>query len=545
MSEDFISFLERISKTELEDGQTIIEKTTYQDVALWWFIRSTLFHRIENITKLEKFPKRKIFCSIQLLFDFLTSILVRANTFFYKQNKKKKSFNKKILITAFNMDWRKILDTSTMKLKKSDAFFDSIFTELLKRNYEIITTCQYSIRGVFFGLKIIIEKRKKQKGIIHKPLNNYWSYQAWKKSRLAKKYFKKIWEELENDDTFKNLWKYNNRNLYELIKDDLAYYFTQSFPQIIKYTETVKRLLSKEKPDLILLQDEYGGFGKSLIVTGKLRNIPTLAIQHGIIHPFHYGYIHAKNEISQTGSIKSPYCPIPDKIAVYGSYFKRFLTQKTSYPKDSIVITGQPRYDILTKPDKIFSKKKVFKRLRINPDKKLIVWTTQSHGLSKEENKKLFYAVYKTTKKLSDKIQLVVKLHPREKKVHMHRDIAKKVGINPIIIKNINIYELLYACDAMITRHSTTATEAVILNKPVIILNLSGQPDPVAYYTKSNVALGVYQEEKLLFAIESVLYDEEIKNKLTANRKKFISEHCYKIDGKATERIVKLIKKME
>ena len=48
----------------------------------------------------------------------------------------------------------------------------------------------------------------------------------------------------------------------------------------------------------------------------------------------------------------------------------------------------------------------------------------------------------------------------------------------------------------MLTKDSTTAMEAIALNKPVIVLNLGGEPD-VVDYVEHCVALGVYKEEDL------------------------------------------------
>ncbi|HJH26921.1 MAG TPA: hypothetical protein C5S37_09180 [Methanophagales archaeon] len=106
--------------------------------------------------------------------------------------------------------------------------------------------------------------------------------------------------------------------------------------------------------------------------------------------------------------------------------------------------------------------------------------------------------------------------------------------------KESDTYEQLFVCDLMITRHSTTAMEAVALNKPIIILNLSGEPDPVEY-VKEGVALGVYKEGDLKPTIEKLLKDD---SELAKNRKKYIETYLYKIDGKATERVVNLIEEM-
>ncbi len=62
--------------------------------------------------------------------------------------------------------------------------------------------------------------------------------------------------------------------------------------------------------------------------------------------------------------------------------------------------------------------------------------------------------------------------------------------------------------------------EAIALNEPVIVLSLSGEPDPVEF-VQEGVAMGVYQEEYLELAIESLLIDD---SELARNSKQYIEK---------------------
>lgn len=79
--------------------------------------------------------------------------------------------------------------------------------------------------------------------------------------------------------------------------------------------------------------------------------------------------------------------------------------------------------------------------------------------------------------------------------------------------------------------------EAVALNKPVIILNLSDQDDSVEYVVEG-VATGVYDAGLLKESIERLLRDD---SELAANREKYIQKYLYKVDGKATQRVLEII----
>jgi CDP-glycerol glycerophosphotransferase (TagB/SpsB family) len=206
---------------------------------------------------------------------------------------------------------------------------------------------------------------------------------------------------------------------------------------------------------------------------------------------------------------------------------------------DNIVVTGLPRYDILGRAGEVYSKSDFRKRYNINLNYKIIHWSTQCHVFSREENEANFKAVFGAMKKLKD-VTLVIKQHPSESE-KFTEEIKRHIkvhGANAIVVpKNSDTYEQLFACDLMITRHSTTAMEAVALDKPVIILNLSGEPDQVEY-VKEGVALGVYKEIDLHVALERLLSDD---SDLAVRRERYIEKYLYKIDGKATERVIKII----
>jgi len=228
---------------------------------------------------------------------------------------------------------------------------------------------------------------------------------------------------------------------------------------------------------------------------------------------------------------------IPDIYIVTGHIFKEKIEKHLPFKR--VIVTGQSRYDNFVDFRNIYSKEKFFKKYKINPNHKIVLWTTQCHGLSYEENIKNFKVVFKTIQNLKN-TTLIIKQHPAEEKKYtkMIKKELKDYKINAIITpKDSDTYEQLFVCDLMITRHSTTATEAIALNKPVIILNLSGEPDPVEY-VKEGVALGVYNEKDLKPTIEKLLRDD---SELAKNRKSFIEKYLYKMDGKATERVVNLI----
>jgi len=291
-----------------------------------------------------------------------------------------------------------------------------------------------------------------------------------------------------------------------------------------------QNILSINQPKVLFLTCEYCNFQKELAYISHLKNIPVIALQHGEITDTHSGYIYQDNCFQSL---------LPDITCVFGQKYYELLTKESIYNSWQVVVTGSPRYDILYYTDKLYSKEKFIQKYNISAYNQIILWATQCHGISEEENKKNFKAMFETLQNLKD-VTLIIKQHPGEgnKYTKMIKDALKYYNLNILITpKSSDIYEQLYVCDIMVTKNSTTAMEAVTLNKPVIVLNLSGEPDVVGYVTEG-VALGVYNEKYLKPTIEKLLKDD---SELAENRNKYIETYLYNIDGKSTERVLKII----
>jgi hypothetical protein len=436
----------------------------------------------------------------------------------------------KILFTSENLEWRVVRDYEFNHLKKTDAFFDSIINKS-GRKYKYLGV--YPIGFSTLGLRVFIDKLRNWE-IPYRPFDLYLSPDALRAHTSASGYFRVVWRELNKDENFKKLCIYNGKNLYAEIGVELWFYLLVVFPRFIKHIEMARQMVRREKPDLILIEEEYGEFERTLAVAGKLEGTPTLGIQHGVIVPTHYGYIFEKEDKGKM--------ILPDFTAVYGQYHYDLLTKYSIYEPERVIVTGQPRYDILHYVDGVYSKQKFLEKNKINPVHKILLWTTQSHGLSDGENALNFETVFETMQNIEN-VTLIVKQHPGEGERHteMIKDYLKKYKVDAVLTKkDSDTYEQIYVCDLLVTRTSTTAMEAVALNKPLIILNLSGKSDAVDY-VEQGVALGVYKEEDLKITIEKLLTSDL---ELAGNREQYIRKYLYKIDGKAAERVVSVIERI-
>ncbi len=540
MTNDFtenkvISWIKKFTCTPIYNNKNIREIIEYEGISLWWFIDIYIYKRIKAIVDegtdecfsyVQSSGKHLVLARtiIRFLFGKILHLFYR------------KRGRLKVMVVSSHLSWR-IASDSYLKKTKKDIVVGGIIERLVEKGYRVIALDQTTMHGG--EIKGMIEKTLQEPGI-WMPSETYITPQTISKVLGSRKGLEEKWKALEGNPKFINALTYGGRSLFKSLRRDFQLCVKFHIPKDIFYIEIMKNAVRVEKPDLVLVTGEYASLGLAAIIAGKQERIPTLAIPHGLITPDSRAYMYAKDEISPQGNFRSPYHPIPDKIAVYGEYDKTILTEVSSYPKESILITGQPRYDILSRVDELFDRKTTFKRLGLKPEKKLVVWTTQSQGLSQEENDRSFRAVYSTIKQLSDEVQLIVKLHPNERNTTMHKQIAEEIGIDPLIVRDVDIYEVVYACDLLITKHSITGREAIAMNKPVIVLDL-GKERMYIEYIKEGVALAAHNEEDLKNAIRELLKDD---SKLAEKRKHYIEKYLHKIDGKSTERVIALIEEM-
>lgn len=281
--------------------------------------------------------------------------------------------------------------------------------------------------------------------------------------------------------------------------------------------------ISQLNPKIIISNDDV----MMLKPKSQMSEFGFITMQSGLVYPVLELYRRLFIEEFGSELVKADY------FLCTGDYFKPL--KDFSRVSKKVIVSGQPRYDNLVNAAKIYNRKQILTDLGLDPNKKMVLWTTSTHSLCFHENIDCINAVYSTMMSLTD-VQLVIKLHPDENE---NAPFYKtNTCFKPVIAdKDADTDSLLFACDLMITKSSTTAMEAIILNRPAIILNLSGEPDKVNY-VKEGVAIGVYKPDQLEPAITSLLTDDRV---LAVNRDAYIKKYLHRIDGKATARVVEVI----
>jgi CDP-glycerol glycerophosphotransferase (TagB/SpsB family) len=136
-----------------------------------------------------------------------------------------------------------------------------------------------------------------------------------------------------------------------------------------------------------------------------------------------------------------------------------------------------------------------------------------------------------------------VKVHPRESTSHYRNLLARLDAQDAIVVHDVDLNALLQASALLITGFSTVALEAMVYKCPVLIVNLTGEPDPVDYVS-SGAALGAYTPDEIVTQMTRLLAETQASTALATARQEYLLDQLYRIDGQASQRVADLIQKM-
>ena len=284
----------------------------------------------------------------------------------------------------------------------------------------------------------------------------------------------------------------------------------------------IRRFIRWLRPAGLLLADEY--HHQDWLAAADAEGVPTIAVQHGLIHGLHGGYIHR----SRPSALR-----LPDRTYVFGHWEQRLLTTASVYREDEVTVGGSPRLDLVSPAH---SDRAVIRdELGVAPGDRLVLIS----GTWGTTDRRFRYPI--SLARLIDRplprVHLGVKLHPGEPDEGPYRALVEGVaaarGFAPppiTVVRTIDLYRLLGASDAHIGIHSTVLTEAVAAGTPNLLADTLPGTDLVGYVS-AGVALPVRTGADVLAALDAAQpLDEDA-------RRAFLDDHFE--PGDASDRIAR------
>lgn len=277
-------------------------------------------------------------------------------------------------------------------------------------------------------------------------------------------------------------------------------------------------MLRAEQPASILLKNDGPLPTRTMATTAANEEIPTLLIQHGVDLP------------------SRRYVPVSDRIAVWGERWQKVMQKKGVEPQ-KIEITGAPQFDHLSH----YSRKdqsQVREQLSVPVDSGTFTVLLASQPFDDTIRSSLIQTAVDTVSDLPD-VELLLRPHPRED-IELHNNAATGLP-NVQVTANDDIHDILFASDVVLALRSTVVLEASLLNRPVIILNISAEKPPISEFSEQNGFTEVTNSVEAKQCIEEMKSNPDSTEGYVKKQPGFGREYAFNEDGGAAGRVAKLV----
>ncbi|MFQ5790970.1 MAG: hypothetical protein ACE5JI_10910, partial [Acidobacteriota bacterium] len=310
--------------------------------------------------------------------------------------------------------------------------------------------------------------------------------------------------------------------------------FLLQLPWAIRSYCEMRTILVQEQPELLVLYAESSGLGRAAVAAACELGIPSFAIQHGIMYPRYYSHEHGADEV---GGSADGACsvPMPTRTAVFGSLARQLLVTRGHYPPERIVITGSPKFDALVEAARGYDRRSIRSRLGLGQTGPMLVVASRYSAIGP-----VFRELVRAAGSIPE-LRLVVKPHQAESS-EPYQAVVDEEGARCVHIASAsdNLLELLFASDGLITVDSLASSEALVLGRPVLVVNLPSNLTPLV---ERGVAVGVRRDEPIEARLRQFLFDPPSASELEARRKQYLQEFAYGADGGSTERILAALRR--
>jgi len=361
------------------------------------------------------------------------------------------------------------------------------------------------------------------------PVNRYTTWAVARQTLRASRLAREAWRTLRGSPGMREAFSHRGVAFADLAVADLAGTLLLQLPWAVRSYEEMAAVLDHLRPAAVCLYAESSGWGRAAVAACRAARVPTVAVQHGIVYPKYYSYRHGPGEEG---------CPRPDRTAVFGESARRLLAEMGGYDPSSLVVTGSPKFDDLLASAGSHDRSAIRARLGVDGERALVLVASRYRGI-RSTHAAIGPALPALVRAVqsSDGVVALVKPHPAEPAGAYEADLRGADRFR-VADPGAPLLDLLHAADALVTVESLSAVEALVLGRPVLILQM---PTNLRALVDEGVALGVTAGEDPAPALRRLLFDPAVRQGLESARQRYLGEVAAGVDGGATRRIVALI----
>lgn len=276
--------------------------------------------------------------------------------------------------------------------------------------------------------------------------------------------------------------------------------FLHDIPIMIERLIAIENLFDQVPISCIIVGTTEEIISRILTIVAASRGIPSICLQHGLVMG------------------EEAYLPIfASKQGVYGEYEKDWYMSK-GVSAERIEIIGHPRFDDIFEQKRI-TKKEFEKKFGLTATKTKVFVATQHINAS--DWVKLLENLAQDSS-----IEIILKPHPWEigkgKVEHYEKLNSKYESIKILLSRKENLYDILPHVDVAVIGSSTVGIEAMLFDKPVVVLKKKLPDRDYKYYDK----MGEFSQSDPLAAadlVRQLIHSPTLREDAALKRKAFIT----------------------
>ena len=309
--------------------------------------------------------------------------------------------------------------------------------------------------GIYFDkiLSVSWFEEFKRAGICQRSRFDYFRFEDVYRAFKMKVRLKKLWRRIQSGN-----------GIDDRLRPAVGYLLTRHFPELTYHLFATERMLQREKPDWVLVDEDRTEEKRMLIALAKKRGIQSAVFMHG----------------APTRWIG--FAPLfADYFITWGeAYIPRLV--EWGIPQNRILVGGSPLHEQIKKDFK-GREQELKDRYGIPPSKKVMLLALniyrgkpsedlQGQSISEGQMKMAFDAAVAC---LSDGF-LVVKPHPRDPNKNKVKEWVRDCRNPHIIYSEGDIFELICLSDFVLSPGSTVLLDAVYFRKKAVVLDFFHLP---------------------------------------------------------------------
>lgn len=354
------------------------------------------------------------------------------------------------------------------------------------------------------------------------------------------------WRSMAADQDFQAQFRYGALPLWPVMQSRLEFYVRRHFPQCAEFYEATRNFLREQGGDVLLSSIDSGGFTPWICRAFSSLGKESIYFWHGLLIPH--------PEIEE--GLSPAFLPLrAQRVAAFGDGIAKWYEQNGIAP-ERIRLVGSPDLDTHRSELSPRRRTSLCRILGLDPVKPIVVYATSvtRYGGRRAYSEETADEIYRATQEILEElgidpsVQVIIKLHPglTARELEAAKQMVRPFP-NAIVCQMPDLGWLVQLCDILITYQSSSGIEAMACDRNVIIYNTTGRANQYTPHAMNledeepNLAVLVDDRRQLRPAVQRLLRDESLRQKLRSRRRRLDPYVLFNSDGRALDRALRLV----